>query len=256
MGGSLETNGLRLYSELASWWPLLSPPSHYVEEAADLLPLLVGAPDEQPARTLFELGSGGGSLAYHLKGHFTLTLTDRSPDMLAVNRGVNPECEHILGDMRSLDLGREFDRVLVHDAIMYATDPEAVRATLSTAARHCRAGGIVVVVPDHVRETFAPGMETGGEDGADGRGLRFLEWTWDPDPTDHTYEAAFAFLLREADGQVRVELDRHHCGCFRRADWLAWFDEAGLRPRIYFDPWKRDVFIGVKRPSTRISALP
>ena len=25
-----------LYTELASWWPLLSPPSHYVEEAADL----------------------------------------------------------------------------------------------------------------------------------------------------------------------------------------------------------------------------
>jgi hypothetical protein len=32
---------LRLYSDLARWWPLMSPPAEYVEEAADLLPLLL-----------------------------------------------------------------------------------------------------------------------------------------------------------------------------------------------------------------------
>ena len=34
---------MRLYSDLAHWWPLFSPPIHYVEEAADLLPTLLGA---------------------------------------------------------------------------------------------------------------------------------------------------------------------------------------------------------------------
>ncbi len=197
---SATTDSLRLYSDLASWWPLMSPPSHYVEEAADLLPLLCGGTDAEPRRTLLELGSGGGSLAYHLKDRFTLTLTDRSPDMLAVSKRVNPECEHICGDMTLLDLARQFDRVLVHDAIMHATEPDAVRATLRTAARHCRPGGIVVVVPDCVRETFTPATENGGEDDTDGRGLRYLEWTWDPDPTDHTFEVGYAFLLRDADG--------------------------------------------------------
>jgi hypothetical protein len=243
----VPTESLRLYAELASWWPLMSPPVHYVEEAADLLPLLRDVRDPSPARTLLELGSGGGSLACHLKNHFTLTLTDRSPGMLEVNARVNPECEHIRGDMTTLDLGRQFDRVLVHDAIMYATEPDAVRATLRTAARHCRSGGIVVVVPDCVRETFAPATDSGGEDGEDGRGLRYLEWTWDPDPSDCTYEVTYAFLLREADGQVRVEMDRHREGCFPRADWLAWFDEAGLNARIHHDPWNRDVFVAVKR---------
>jgi hypothetical protein len=193
-----------------------------------------------------ELGSGGGSLAYHLKDRFTLTLTDRSPHMLAVNKRVNPECEHILGDMTTLDLGREFDRVLIHDAIMYATVPEAVRATLRIAAKHCRIGGRIVVVPDFVRETFKPGTETGGEDGADGRALRYLDWTWDPDPADHTYEVAYAFLLREAGGDIRVVHDLHREGCFSRADWLAWFAEAGMTPQIHHDPWNRDVFVGTK----------
>lgn len=113
--------------------------------------------------------SEGGSLAHHLKHHFTLTLTDQSSGMLAVNKRVNPECEHICGDMTSLDLGRKFDRVLVHDAIMYATEPDAVRATLRTAARHCRPGGRVVVLPDCVRETFVSATEMG-------RGRR--RWPW------------------------------------------------------------------------------
>ena len=57
---------LRLYSDLAVWWPLMSPPDDYVEEAADLLPLLLDG-DHSPGRTLLELGVGGGSLAWHLK---------------------------------------------------------------------------------------------------------------------------------------------------------------------------------------------
>jgi ubiquinone/menaquinone biosynthesis C-methylase UbiE len=238
---------LRLYSDLARWWPLMSPPVHYIEEAADLLPLLEGGPEATPGRTLLELGAGGGSLASHLKPRFTLTLTDRSPGMLAVSAQVNPECEHVPGDMMTLDLGREFDRVLVHDAIMYATDADAVRATLRTAARHCRPGGLIVVVPDCVRETFAPETEHGGEDAEDGRALRYLMWSWDPDPDDHTFEVAYAFLLRDTEGHTTVEHDRHTEGVFPRDAWLFWFAEAGLRARIHHDPWERDVFIGLKR---------
>ena len=221
----------RLYTDLAAWWPLFSPPSHYTEEAADLLPVLLGATDSRSG-TMLELGSGGGSLAYHLKGHLRLTLTDRSAQMLAISRTVNPECEHVLGDMRSLDLGREFDLVFIHDAIMYATDPESVRATLGTASRHCRSGGAVIIVPDCVKETFEPKTSMGGEDGSDGRGLRYLQWCWDPDPLDDTYEVAFAFLLREPSG-LHVDSDRHRFGLFPRAAWLNWIREAGFALSLF-----------------------
>lgn len=233
------------YDDMAEWWPLFSPPQHYDEEAADLLQRL-GSRPSSPKRSLLELGSGGGSLAHHLAPFFALTLTDRSPGMLAVNRAVNPGADHALGDMRSIRLGRQFDVVLVHDAIMYATEPEDVQATITTAAIHCRPGGTVVVLPDYVRETFTPGTDHGGEDSPDGRGFRYLECRWDPDPDDTTYLVDYAFMLREAGGEVRVVHDRHIEGLFPRAQWLEWFAAAGLSASSTLDAWNRDVFIGYR----------
>jgi SAM-dependent methyltransferase len=234
-----------LYTELAPWWPIFSDPADYGEEVDEFMQILDLPPSESP-RTLLELGSGGGNLASHLKAHFRVTLSDLSPDMLAVSRALNPELEHIQGDMRSLRLGRAFDSVLIHDAIMYCTTPEDVRAALATAAIHCRPGGTVLVAPDYVRETFTPATSHGGEDGPDGRALRYLEWTTDPDPTDTTFETIYTIVMRDVDGKIRVELDQHTEGLFPEADWLAWFAEAGFTVRVARDKWDRHIFVGVK----------
>jgi len=230
----------RFYDEFAHWWPLFSPPVEYVEEAQDLVARLGRLPS--PA-TMLELGSGGGSLAHHLRDQFHLTLTDKSPGMLAVSRAINPDCEHVVGDMRSLRLDRRFDVVLIHDAIMYATAPADVHAALQTAAVHCRADGCVVVLPDYVRETFLPGTDHGGNDASDGRGFRYIEWSWDPDPSDDTYFVDYAFLMREANGEVTVLHDRHVEGLFPRASWLQWFRDVGLEASTAVDSWGRDVFV-------------
>lgn len=233
---------MNFYSQLAEWWPLFSPPVHYVEEAADLLARLKPLPPPGRA-TLLELGSGGGSLAFHLKPHFTLTLTDLSDGMLAQNRAVNPEAEFIQGDMRTLRLGRQFDYVLVHDAVCYMTTIDDLGAAIQTAATHCRPGGTVVVLPDYVKETFSPGTDCGGEDGTDGRGFRYLEWHWDPDPNDTTYLVDYAFLLRDSSGDCRAVHDRHVEGLFSRADWLTAFAHAGLDAVSQIDAFGRDIFI-------------
>src|SRR5262245_10435705 len=113
----------KLYGSLAPWFHLLTSPSSYVEEAEFARQTLVEA-SGAPVHTVLELGSGGGNNAFHLKQHFKMTLTDLSPEMLEQSRRINPECEHIQGDMRSLRLQREFDAVFVHDAVCYLVTPE------------------------------------------------------------------------------------------------------------------------------------
>ena len=219
-----------LYGALAHWFPLLSAPEDYAEEASFYLDLLSDE-DAPPAETLLELGSGGGNNASHMKGAFRhVTLVDASPGMVEVSQSLNPECEHVVGDMRSVRLGRPFDRVFVHDAIDYMASREDLRAALATAFAHCRPGGLALFAPDYLRETFAPSTEHGGHDGGS-RGLRFLAWTYDPDPADSTYTTDYAFLLRDGD-DVRVEHDRHVGGLFALEEWLELLRDVGFEAEV------------------------
>ncbi|MEX0786529.1 MAG: class I SAM-dependent methyltransferase [Dehalococcoidia bacterium] len=220
---------LKMYSELAPWFHLLTAPEDYAEEAEFYRRAMSGA-SERPLERVLELGSGGGNNASHMKAHVALTLVDLSPEMLALSRTINPELEHIEGDMRSVRLDREFDAVFVHDAVVYMTAEADLRAAIETAAAHCRPGGVALFCPDHVRENFAPNTSHGGHDGADGRGVRYLDWMYDPDPSDTTYTTDFAYLLREADGSVRSTYERHIEGLFSTDTWLRLLGEAGFQP--------------------------
>jgi SAM-dependent methyltransferase len=216
----------RLYGELAGWWPLISPPAEYAGEAPFIGEMLRSA--AIPVREVLELGSGGGHTASHLKRSFAMTLVDLSAGMLAVSRRLNPECRHLLGDMRSVRLGRGFDAVLVHDAIGYMTSEAALTEVMDTAFTHCRPGGVAVFVPDRTAESFQPSTGYGGSDGPGGRGARFLEWTWDPDPGDTWIRTEYAFMLKEASGEVRVVHETHRLGLFGRAVWLRLLERAGF----------------------------
>jgi len=218
---------MHMYSDLAPWFHLLTEPADYADEAAFTV-AVVEATIEGEARTLLELGSGGGNNASHLKKRFTCTLTDLSPEMLALSETINPECEHVVGDMRTLRLGRVFDVVFAHDALSYLTTKDDLRAALETAAAHVRPGGVVVLTPDATTEIFASGTDTGGHDGGHGRGLRFLEWTHPAGET--TYEVDYAIVLREPDGSTRVVHDRHVLGLFPEATWVDLLREVELDP--------------------------
>jgi SAM-dependent methyltransferase len=240
-----------MYGELAAWFHLITAPADYTDEAAEIVRLLAaqGVPlgPTNPDATVLELGSGGGNTASHLKALAHLTLTDIAPEMLALSMTLNPECEHIEGDMRTLRLGRTFDAVLLHDAVMYMTTEADLRAAMETAFVHLRPRGAVILFPDFMAETFRSETKHGGHDGPDGRSLRYLEWIFDPDPTDTSVVTDYAYLLRNADGSVQVLDDRHVEGIFPRATWLRLLAEVGFRANVSVDDWEREVFVGVRQ---------
>ena len=206
---------MRLYGDLANWFHLLTAPGDYEVEAARYRDaILEEVPD---AVTLLELGSGGGNNASHLRERFTCTLVDVSPQMLSFSRTLNPGCEHVLGDMRTLRLGRTFDAVFVHDAVMYLDGARTTcaRAWSTAFAQHPARRRRALRPGLHAGDASSPAPTTEVTTATDGRALRHLEWTHAPEQGGHVVRGR----LRRAPPRARSgsrgsSHDRHVYGLF------------------------------------------
>ena len=226
-----------MYGDLAPWFHLLTAPAEYSDDASFVLAALREHADG-PIETLLELGSGGGNTASHLKHDLRLTLTDLSPQMLALSATLNPECEHLVGDMRTLRLGRTFDTVLAHDAICYMTTDADLRAAMTTAFEHLRSGGAAVFMPDHIRETFAEGTDHGGHDGpglAGGPpGRACATWSGPPIPIPTTRPTRSTTQSSCGTPMTRLRCARTGIskGCFRARPGSTCSPASGSRPSL------------------------
>jgi trans-aconitate methyltransferase len=117
------------------------PIDEYEQDAAYLATLLHSA--GIAVGDVLVLGCGEGRTAVHLGRHFTMTLLDPSPQLVAASQGRNPHCRHLVGDARSVRLDGRFDAVL----LPATPDEDDVHARAVTAFLHCRPGGMTVVVP-------------------------------------------------------------------------------------------------------------
>ncbi len=219
----------RMYGELAHLWQQISAPEEYAEEASELreliFDLLKAGPD--PFRpTLLEFGSGGGNALSHLTPFMDTVATDTSTDMLAVSEQINPGAEHIVGDMRSMRLGRKFDAVVVLDAVSYMLTEDDLRGTFETARAHLNPGGVFIAGPDWL-EGITPVPNISCKLGKQGE-LSYAEFVHDPDPNDSSIELVFTFYVPQGDGSVKVEEDRHRHGIFPLQTWLLAMRDAGF----------------------------
>ena len=218
----------RMYHDLAEWFHLLTAPEDYEEEAALFYGTAKAALGRNPGSWL-ELGSGGGNNAWHYSRLVPeVVLSDRSEEMLAMSRKINPKLEHVLGDMLTVRLGRTFDVVFVHDAASYLTTEDEVRQLAQTAAAHCKPGGVTLMCPDNTAENLVFDTDHGGHDG-DGRAMRYLEWTTPGQPGTYEYVVDYAYIYHEEGRPPRVEFDRHVNGALPEAVWLAALQDAGFR---------------------------
>lgn len=229
-----EQRSPRLYGDLVSLWPFVSPPENYVEEVATFRTRFERHGVADGARVL-HLGCGAGSIDYHLKQHYRVTGVDISDGMLAHARGINPEVDYRSGDIRSVRLGEHFDAVLLHDAISYLTSIEELEAAYATAAAHLRPGGVLVALPEEIRSRVVAHRTEADTTRIGDRIVTVMEVDYDADPADHRYETVFLFLIREGD-TVRVEIDRHQQGVFELSEFLAAIAAAGFEARA--EPWE------------------
>lgn len=216
----------RLYSDLACLWPLVSPPEDYAAEACCWREVLRSRLGPGRHRVL-ELGVGGGHHLSHLTAEFEASAVDLSGAMMRHSRRLNPSVEHIVGDMRTVRLGRTFQAVLIHDAISHMQTEADLKATFATAAAHLEPGGVFITSPDYFRETFRDPCVDSATHSDGERELTFIEFAYDPDPADTTIETILFYLIRKG-GELRIELDRLTIGLFARQRWLELMGEAGF----------------------------
>lgn len=122
------------------------------EGECDAVERLFRAYADGPVRDLLDFGCGTGNHALPLGARgYTVVGVDRSSNMLAqaetklgAHAGAG-RVEFFQGDVRDVDLGRQFDACLMMFAVLgYQTENEDVLAALKTARRHLRPGGLFV----------------------------------------------------------------------------------------------------------------
>ena len=234
---------MRLYDDLAYLWPIVSPPEEYIPDAAlwrDVIRERLDAslvPANRRPR-LLELGCGGGHLLSHLTPHFDAEAVDLSPKMLELSRALNPTTPHHLGDMRTIRLDQRFHVVAIYDAVNYMLTEDDLRAAIDTAVAHLVPGGLLLMAPDCLRDSFSSPRVIDWTRRNPKLDVTFIEYTADPDPADTIIESIFLFIINQ-DGRINVEQDRHISGLFPRMTWLTLMNDAGFDteyvPTVVYD---------------------
>lgn len=240
----------RLYNDLAYLWPLVSNPADYAKEAAfwrSALQEKLGPGKHH----ILELGVGGGHNLSHLTKYFKATAVDISAEMLEHSKRLNPDVEHIVGDMRTIRLNRKFDAVIIHDAIAYMKTESELNAAIETAAAHLEPGGVFITAPDYTKESF-PGKRISHNMAKSGDiDFAYIEYDYDNDPNDTQAEVLLIYIINR-QGVIKVEKDHHILGLFSISTWRRIFEESGFNFLIKDYPVETDIrqrfmFVGVKR---------
>ncbi len=216
----------RLYGDLAWTWPILSPPADYIDETGEFV-RLINRFCRMPARSVLNLGCGGGHNDYTLKRSFDVTGVDISAEMLALARQLNPEVRYLAGDMRTLRMDQLFDAVTIFDSINYMCTPESLKSALLTAFTHVKPGGVFLTYIEEWREKFIQNKTHCYTRCRDEVEITFVENYYDPDLEDNSYEGNFIFLIRRS-GRLTVEHDCHRLGLFELELWPQLMRQVGF----------------------------
>ena len=216
----------RLYHDLSWIWPIISPPEDYIEES-EFFCRIIKEESKIAVRSLFHMGCGGGRNDFTFKKHFEVTGVDISEKMLELAKELNPESEYMLGDMRTLRLGRTFDCVAALDSINYMKNEEELGQLFRTAHEHLKPGGVFLTVVEESCERFKQNRTISSTHSRGKTQITFIENSFDPNPDDDHFEMTFIYLVRDKN-DLEIHTDSHIWGLFKMDTWRRLLEATGF----------------------------
>lgn len=176
------------------------------------------------AGTLLDIACGTGRHLVELAKHYQIEGIDIDSEYLEAARLRLPDVTFHAGDMSDFDLGRTFDAVIcMGSAIGYVKTHARLLQAMSTMARHCLPGGVVVVEPFVSRERWPQQ----GRGGIQLRSDAQVAWASLTGREGGLASIDMAFLAIGSDGIEHTE-ERHLLGLFSEADYEEAFQAAGF----------------------------
>jgi SAM-dependent methyltransferase len=151
----------------------------------DLLERVFTTYASKPVTSILDLGSGTGVHAHELATRgYEVVGVDRSESMLEVARRGRSDAKFLHGDLRSVDVGRRFDAVVLFFAVLgYQLSDSDVLAALRTSRQHLEQGGLLAFDVWYGPAVLAqrPSTRTRTVDWGDRHVVRKSSGTLDPD---------------------------------------------------------------------------
>ncbi|MDE3076898.1 MAG: class I SAM-dependent methyltransferase [Chloroflexota bacterium] len=229
------------FAKSAATYDVLNDWKDYAGEVAKLRSFIASC-KRSPGSRLLDVACGTGKHLELLRTDSEVEGLDAQPEMLALARQRCPGVPFHQGDMRSFNLGRQFDVVTcLFSAIGYCSSVEGLHQSIGTMRRHLVAGGVLLVEPfidpaewqdGYVTAKFAdlPDLKVARMNTSRSEGrLAVLD---------------FHFLVGTPDG-VEHFTEVHRLALFTRDEFEHAFRAAGLH--VTFDPeglMGRGLYIG------------
>ncbi|MFQ6129048.1 MAG: class I SAM-dependent DNA methyltransferase [Thermoplasmata archaeon] len=224
---------MELYGSLAWCYDSITTGENHKKEA-DFVKTVIEAHKRSEGNRLLDAGCGHGWHDYFLKKDFEITGVDLNEPILEIAKKRNLEVEYILGDMRDIDLNREFDVVLSFDVLEHLLTYDDLEAALACLLRHLNEDGVLIFHLDRLKENFhqfriaGSGQYTKGD-----TQVAFLDLEYDKIPDDTVAEGCIVFLIKEKGKDLEVTLLEGQTGLFELAEIRRILDDIGLRTFLY-----------------------